>query len=281
MSKHVPTPSTTIGALFHDMRPKPAILRELSKDPLHQANWEMPSYLNFLDKCLQDKDIEGKVCLDVGCGDGRFTEYLLDRGAKSVYCVDSDIKPLRELENYSKKAGFFDKITLLHAGGEALADIPDKSIDVTLGIGVFYYLGELYESGIKEVNKKLKKGGILISSDPVIEGIALRSLIFESIEEMIENFEGKSFKEEAQETEFRFPLLSKVDLLSMYSRCGFVLEKIGGLSIFHQLIRIFFVRGIISNEQLTSNLSSLHSIFSSLEEEGTYYKTFLFKHLKK
>ena len=60
MSKHVPTPSTTIGALFHDMRPKPAILRELSKDPLHQANWEMPSYLNFLDKCLQDKDIEAK-----------------------------------------------------------------------------------------------------------------------------------------------------------------------------------------------------------------------------
>lgn len=31
---------------------------------------------------------QGKVCVDIGCSTGGFTEFLLEKGAKKVYCVD-------------------------------------------------------------------------------------------------------------------------------------------------------------------------------------------------
>lgn len=30
----------------------------------------------------------GKVCVDIGCSTGGFTEFLLEKGAKKIYCVD-------------------------------------------------------------------------------------------------------------------------------------------------------------------------------------------------
>ena len=205
--------SETIGAKFHEARGKSALLRELTEDPMHQINWETPYYNKFIDKCLADIDLTGKVCLDLGSGDGRFTEYLIKKGAKKVICLDSDYQPLYNLSKHSAKEGYRDKIELIYSGAENIP-IENESVDVVLALGVYYYLGEEQEKGLKETCNKMKRGGILISSEPNLEGIALRSLLFDTLGDMVENFTNHSFKEEQKDTKYRFPLYEEKKLLS-------------------------------------------------------------------
>ena len=63
----------------------------------------------------------------------------------------------------------------------------------------------------------LKDGGMLISSEPTLEGIGLRSLIFNDIYDMVDNFNSNTFKEEQGSSEYRFPLHDKNKILSLYS----------------------------------------------------------------
>jgi SAM-dependent methyltransferase len=271
--------SKTIGAKFHENRGKPALLRKLKEDPTHQINWETPYYTKFIDKCLDGMDFSDKVFLDLGCGDGRFTEYLINKGVKQVVCVDSDYKTLYELMLYSEENGFRDKIKLINCGAENVP-LDNNSIDVILALGVFYYLGDEQQKGIKSMCNILKDGGMLISSEPTLEGIGLRSLIFNDIYDMVDNFNSNTFKEEQGDSEYRFPLHDKNKILSLYSDSGFKLDLEKGLSIFHQFIRIMYVRGMIKKTDLEENLENLRKIFDYLDDFGDFNKTMIYKHIK-
>jgi len=41
---------------------------------------------------------------DIGCGDGRFTEYLIDSGYTKIIATDIDINPLKNLSDFWKIA---------------------------------------------------------------------------------------------------------------------------------------------------------------------------------
>lgn len=271
--------STTIGAEFHETRGKSALLRSLVDNPLHQINWETPYYNKFIDECLDGEELSEKVCLDLGCSDGRFTEYLINKGVKKVICLDADYEPLHKLSIHSEKKGYRDKIELIHSGVENIPII-NESIDIVLALGVYYYLGVKQIDGLKETYNKMKKGGILISSEPNLEGIALRSLLFNTLGDMIENFTNSNFKEEQNDTKYRFPLYEEKELLSLYELSGFDFSNKKGLSIFHQIIRIQHVRGLISKEELENNLDKLKGIFNYLDDKGKMNKTIIYKHIK-
>jgi SAM-dependent methyltransferase len=272
--------SETIGTEFHKTRGKSALLRELKNDPMHQINWETPYYNRFIDECLEGIDLTDKVCLDLGSGDGRFTDYLIKKGVKKVISLDSDYQPLYNLSKHSEEEGYRDKIELIHSGAENIP-IENESVDVVLALGVYYYLGEKQVDGLKETYSKMKKGGILISSEPNLEGIALRSLLFNTLGDMLDNFNKHNFKEEQNDTKYRFPLYEEKKLLSLYNLSGFELDYKKGLSIFHQIIRIQYVRGLISKEELESNLENLKGVFDYLDENGKMDKTIMYKHIKR
>jgi len=269
----------TEGSEFHEKRDRPALLRELNDDILHQINWETPFYINFLEECLKGFDLTGKTCLDLGSGDGRFTTYLISKGVKNIICVDSDYKTLHSLSVFSEKENFKDKITLINCSAHDLP-IDDESIDVVLALGVFYYLGEFHKIGIKNVFDKLVKGGMLISSEPCKEGIAMRSLIFEGLNQMFDTIFKGEFYEKQGDIKGKFFLHDQDELLSMYQDSGFNLEKRKGLSIFHQIVRILYVKGSITKNDLESNLQNLSRVFDYLDKNGTFDKTHLFHHVK-
>ena len=78
----------------------------------------------------------------------------------------------------------------------------------------------------------------------------------------------------------KLQLYDQNELLSIYSSLGFKLKSKKGLSIFHQIVRILYVKGEISENELASNIQSLRKAFDYLDKNGIFNKTHLFHHLK-
>lgn len=57
---------------------------------------------------------------DIGCGDGRFTEYLIDSGYTKIIATDIDINPLKNLSDFLENRGDRDKVLLVNSGVENL-----------------------------------------------------------------------------------------------------------------------------------------------------------------
>lgn len=110
--------------------------------------------VNAIDEICNNNSI--KEIIDVGCGGGRYSRYLKEKGF-NVCAVDK----YKEMARFIEK----DKIDFIQA---CMNRIPknDSSFDMLLSIGVIHNAttrNEL-ENTIKEFNRLLKKGGYLILS---------------------------------------------------------------------------------------------------------------------
>lgn len=97
-------------------------------------------------------DLRGKVCLDAGCGSGRFTKALLNLGAKTVRSVDLNISIAKK--NIKNKRVVFKKCDLRNL------PFPDEYFDFIICNGVIHHI-EDYPIVVKELKRVLKKGGSL------------------------------------------------------------------------------------------------------------------------
>ncbi len=98
---------------------------------------------------------QNKTVLDLGSGYGDFINSIK---AKKKYALDigPDVK-----EHINKEVTFINKPAHL------LDDIPAKSLDVVFSSNLFEHLDrEQLDQTMKAVNKRLKKGGVLILMGP-------------------------------------------------------------------------------------------------------------------
>lgn len=117
----------------------------------------VPISTNRLNRCLGEfKDnLSGKLVLEAGCGAGRFTEPLLEKGA---HLVSSDLSSAVEvnLEN----CPLSDHHVIIQAD---INDMPyaDESFDIVICLGVIQHTPSP-EQTIANLFKLVKKGGTLI-----------------------------------------------------------------------------------------------------------------------
>jgi 2-polyprenyl-3-methyl-5-hydroxy-6-metoxy-1,4-benzoquinol methylase len=110
-----------------------------------------------LNRCLGPlaDNLTGKLVLEAGCGAGRFTELLLQKGA---VLVSSDLSSAVEVnaENFPVN----DKHLVIQAD---INDMPyaDESFDVVICMGVIQHTPNS-EKTIEDLYKLVKKGGVLI-----------------------------------------------------------------------------------------------------------------------
>lgn len=110
-----------------------------------------------LNRCLQElqNKLQGKLVLEAGCGAGRFTEVLLQQGAK---LVSSDLSSAVEVnaENFPLSADHL----IIQAD---INDMPyrDETFDVVICMGVIQHTPSP-EKTIKDLYAMVKKGGSLI-----------------------------------------------------------------------------------------------------------------------
>ncbi|MEP6615517.1 MAG: methyltransferase domain-containing protein [Ginsengibacter sp.] len=113
--------------------------------------------MDRLNRCLGDlrSDLHDKLVLEAGCGAGRFTECLLQKGA---LLVSADLSSAVEAnrENFPVT----DRHKIIQAD---IYDLPfmDESFDVVICLGVIQHTPNS-EKTIGELYKLVKKGGTLV-----------------------------------------------------------------------------------------------------------------------
>jgi len=270
----------SLALSFHERMPKGAALRELQDVHLHLSYWESKYYKNALNKFLKDFDNrENMITLDVGCGDGRFVEYLLQNGFTKVIATDIDLRPLISLSKFVKEKNLEDRVMIIRCSANKIP-IKKSKIDLILAIGVFYYMNEEFEESISESNRILKNNGILINSEPDLQGAVYKSFIFEGIDDFIENLKDKKFKEEKGETRYKFRLFEKKDIENVFSKSGFSVLGYHGLSLLPSILRIKMVRGELNSDEIKLREKELWKLFDFFDEFGTLYKHIIWKSKK-
>lgn len=257
--------------LFHKKYTKGAHLRKLKDTKYHQIYWETPYYLKALDKFLGKDEIEGKTILDFGCGDGRFTEYLLKRNAAKVVCVDFDYSTLLSLAEYVNDNNYADRVLIVHSDFDTLP-FKGEQFDLVLSIGVLYYLNERYEEALRRLGGLLKEKGKLITSDPELEGFFLRSLFFDSLEDAISTFNTRRFKETKEKTGFSFRVFEEREWIDLFEKTGFQVLDRQGISLFHNFLRVLQLRGNVTEESLEKYEKEIWNIFDYFHLNGKLNK---------
>jgi SAM-dependent methyltransferase len=262
--------------VFHKKHTKGAHHRKLTTVKYHQVQWETPYFIKILDDFLKDVNLKDKVILDFGCGDGRFTQYLLSRGATKIICVDFDYEPLLSLSEYAKENNVSDKLFLIHSDFDNLPFV-NQQFDLILSIAVIYYLNEGYEKAIAKFHSLLNNQSILITSDPELEGFLFRSLLFDSLEDTIDLFEKKRFKETKEKTGFNFRVFDKDEWKSIFTKNSFEILDNKGVSMFHNIIRVLLLRGIITEKEIELNEKKIWEMLDYLHVHGNLNKNIVWK----
>lgn len=260
--------------------PKGAALRDLKDVHLHLAYWETPYYkkaiANFLDGVQNRAEC---IALDVGCGDGRFTELLVELGFQKIVATDIHLTPLISLRNYAEKHGFSDKLILIQCSADKIP-IQDGVAGVILAIGVYYYLNDRFENCLQEAYRILQPNGTLINSEPDLEGAVYKSLFFEEVDDALENLKVRKFKEEKGHTDFKFRLFDQEEMKQMLTRNGFLNVDQHGLSLLPSILRIKMVRGEFPEETIHQHRNEIRRLFDCFDEMGRLYKHIIWKSFK-
>lgn len=104
--------------------------------------------------------LDGRRCLEIGCGGGRLLERVLADGTTSVAGFDHSADML-ELSRERNAAAFHDGKLELKQGDASQLPWPDGSVDVVLSANTFFFI-EHPEPVLAEIHRVLAPGGLAV-----------------------------------------------------------------------------------------------------------------------
>lgn len=240
-------------------------LRQLQYEPYTLAYWETKIYKDHIASLLEESGFNPRVrsrsiAVDLGSGDGRFTEYLVSLGFGKVIAVDNNYASLRSLAEYVDREGLWHRVALVRSD---IVDVPlrSSSVDFVLAVEALYYLNQSYEKGLMKVRSILRTGGYLLESEPDTEGMAVKTLVFESFEGFLETLETGYFPETYHGVSTRFRSFTLDELLDVHRRLGFRVLGVRGLPLYPLLVRILQLRGAVGEDKLRTYEERLREVF--------------------
>lgn len=124
------------------------------KNLYQENNFEMENFLHFI-RPLEKNYFQNKVCLDVGCGSGRFTKTAALCGAQLVIGLDfgESVEVARQI------TANLNNVEIVQAD---IYNLPfDNSLDMAFSIGVLHHLPQP-QQGFNSIPKILKPGGEIV-----------------------------------------------------------------------------------------------------------------------
>jgi ubiquinone/menaquinone biosynthesis C-methylase UbiE len=113
----------------------------------------------FCDSCFDVADIEGRMCLDAGCGTGTASLYLAQNGAKQVVGIDLSGESLNVAQNESSKREI--KNTLFSFGDLCSLPFKNESFDIVFTCGALPYVDNTFHC-LSELVRVTKKNGSIV-----------------------------------------------------------------------------------------------------------------------
>ena len=258
-----------LGVAFHDAMGGTR-LRTLQVKPLSLAYFETPFYRRQLASWLQEHAVSDPV-LDLGCGDGRFTDLLLDLGFQKIICTDSSLDSLRSLAVHLDERGDRERVVLIQCD---VLDTPVRpaSLAAILSIGVLYYLNEAYFEGLSYVVSLLQPGGLLMASEPDLEGNAIKALMFDGIDEFADMSTDHRFAELHDGERYMFRVFDREELRGLYNRAGLDVLNWHGLSIFPSLLVIGRSKKLFTHDDIVRRERAIVRTFDYFDQHGQVFK---------
>lgn len=148
---------------FLPIRIAKAIYRELTRGPaVYGLEWGDPDTWTPL-QFIRDRYVipfvkPEHIAVDIGCGGGRWTRYLL--GFKSVYAVDYYPELIAEFRRTFNR---YRHVTPIKNNGTDFPGIAPQSVDYILSFGCFGHLNQtLIDGYLRNIKAILKPGGNVV-----------------------------------------------------------------------------------------------------------------------
>lgn len=178
--------------------------------------WSEKWYAREINQSVKDLEIGNQVLkeilgrflpvkdpiLDGGCGIGRWTIYLSDRGY-NIVGLDADARIIERL------AVFRSQMTWI-AGNVLNVPYNDGAFGGFVSLGVFEHIQGRFNSALAEANRILRKGGVLILSVPFYSPFRM----------LLRSYQG------ADDRPFYQYLFLRDELLAVLENAGFRVEEV-------------------------------------------------------
>lgn len=126
---------------------------EWARFPQDQIETELRNvYDDYFSIVPKNKITKDSICLDVGCGSGRWSKFVAP-SVKKIYCLDPSINALNVARNNLSN---FSNCIFLNESAHDI-NLENNSIDFAYSLGVLHHVRNT-EDCVKEVFKKLKPG---------------------------------------------------------------------------------------------------------------------------
>lgn len=170
------------------------------------------------------------VIFDLGCGDGRITNYLLRRGYENVVAVDYEKDSILRLRNNHPDDNFLPLAS-------DIFNLPfcERIADVVIAWALFTSTPD-FSGALDQALKLLKPEGLLINAEPLQEHALLYSLIRKDPEEFCTIAETSTRARMWDQKDLRYTIHSWQDLIKLMNHPSLRQLSQSGISIFPSLV---------------------------------------------
>jgi SAM-dependent methyltransferase len=208
---------------------------------------ETENAYSIFDTLLNKYNIStNSVIFDIGCGDGRLIKFLSENKFNKILGLDLMYNNLLKIKN--NKSLNHDKILLI---ADDFYNLPVKpqTADVIFLWGVLTCLPD-HKRAFETVKNVLKKDGIIILIEPILESVLIYSLVRNDLNEFIRSFLSSSRATYWNDKENRYDLYTSKYWEGFVKTTGMTIIDKLGINIFPSLLfGAFFQDNNISNEK--------------------------------
>lgn len=216
----------------------------IGEKPSDKLSGRLKKTFEFVD----NKDIKGKIILDIGCGYGWFEYHSLKKGAKKIIGVEISEEDLSTIKKYITAKNFEAKI-----GHASNIPVKNSSVDTVVSWEVIEHIPKKSENDFfSEVSRILKKNGTFYLSTP-------HHHLFSTYLDPAFWLVGHRH-------------YSKNDLIEYGERSGFVVEKIvvlGGIWTALSIINMYISKWVFRRPHFGKNFFAIR-VNNEYTKQGFY-----------
>ncbi len=219
--------------------------------PYTTTKHEGRNYFQLVDEVCRNFS-KDSLLMDLGCGDGRLSRFLLSLGFRRILSIDLDSHNLRRLSSRLSDEEK-SRIVMLQADCTRLPLAPfESNWDGIFALGLF----NIFHSRIVEIcaqlHNLLSPEGYLINTDPTLEGSLLYALIRQDMEEFcqVALTRTKSIDYDNQRSR-RYPVFADGEMETLLAKANLGVIRTRGISVLPSLVfgGIFQMKSFSENQK--------------------------------